>query len=156
MQRLPRPLLPSIGAVMLLTTLAQAAGSDDGKAAFAVREDTMKRMGRALYGTIGRVAKGKAEPGADTVAAAETVTTLAATVASLFPPGSDVGESRIKAEIFSAEPRVDALVQGVLAAAARLVPAAKSGDKAAIAGAYQAVNDACEACHRDFRKAIER
>jgi cytochrome c556 len=148
--------LPAIGAAMLLTTLAQAAGPEDGKAAFAVREDTMKRIGRALYGTIGRVARGKAEPGPETVVAAETVTTLSGTLANLFPPGSDVGESRIKPEIFAAKPRVDALVQGVLAAADRLVPAAKSGDKVAIAGAYQAASDACEACHRDFRKPIER
>jgi cytochrome c556 len=115
----------------------------------------MKRMGRALYGPIGRVAKGKAEPGPDTVAAAETVTSLAVTLANLFPLGSDVAESRIKPEIFSAKPRVDVLVQDVRSAADRLVPAAKSGDQTMIAGAYQAVNDACEACHRDFRKRIE-
>jgi cytochrome c556 len=155
MPRLPRHLLTAIGMAMLLTTVAQAAGPDDGKAAFALREDTMKRMGRALYGPIGRVARGKAEPGPDTVTAAETVISLAGTLANLFPAGSDVGESRIKPEIFSAKPRVDVLVQGVQAAAERLVPAAKSGDKAMITGAYQTVNDACEACHRDFRKPIE-
>lgn len=155
MPRLPRHLLTAIGMAMLLTTVAQAAGPDDGKAAFALREDTMKRMGRAFYGTIGRVARGKAEPGPDTVTAAETVISLAGTLANLFPAGSDVGESRIKPEIFSAKPRVDVLVQGVQAAAERLVPAAKSGDKAMITGAYQTVNDACEACHRDFRKPIE-
>ncbi len=155
MPRLPRHLLTAIGMAMLLTTVAQAAGPDDGKAAFALREDTMKRMGRALYGTIGRVTRGKAEPGPDTVTAAETVISLAGTLANLFPAGSDVGESRIKPEIFSAKPRVDALVQGVQAAAERLAPAAKSGDKAMITGAYQTVNDACEACHRDFRKPIE-
>ena len=155
MPPIPRHLLPAIGMAMLLTTVAQAAGPDDGKAAFSLREDTMKRMGRAFYGTIGRVARGKAEPGPDTVTAAETVTALAGTLANLFPAGSDVGESRIKPEIFSAKPRVDALVQGVQAAAERLIPATKSGDKAMIAGAYQTVNDACEACHRDFRKPIE-
>ena len=113
MPRLPRPLLPAIGMAMLLTTIAQAAGRDDGKAAFALREDTMKRMGRALYGTIGRVARGKAEPGPDTITAAQTVTSLAGILANLFPPGSDAGESRIKPEIF------DVLVQGVQAAAER-------------------------------------
>ena len=76
-------------------------------------------------------------------------------LASLFPAGSDVGESRIKPEIFSAQPRVETLVQDVRAAVERLVPATKSGDKGMIAGAYQAVDQACEACHRDFRKPIE-
>jgi cytochrome c556 len=155
MQWLPRLLLPAIGAAILLTTAAQAAGPEEGKAAFTLREDTMKRMGRGLYGTIGRVARGKAEPGPDTVAAAETLVALAGTLANLFPPGSDVGESRIKAEIFSARPRVDTLVQDVLVAADRLVPAVKNGDKGVIAGVYQAVSDACDACHREFRKPIE-
>lgn len=155
MPRLPRPLLSAIGMAMLLTTIAQAAGPDDGKAAFALREDTMKRMGRALYGPIGRVARGKAEPGPDTITAAETVTALVASLANLFPPGSDVGESRIKPEIFAAKSRVDALVQDVRAAVEGLAPAAKSGDKATIAAAYKVVNDACDACHRDFRKPIE-
>jgi cytochrome c556 len=155
MKRLPWLLLQMIGTAILLANAAHAAGPEDGKAAYSLREDTMKRMGRALYGTVGRVARGKAEPGPDIVAAAETIIALAGTLATLFPPGSDVGESRIKAEIFAAKPRVDTLVQDVVAAANRLVPAAKSGDKGVIARAYQAVNDACDACHREFRKPIE-
>ncbi len=155
MQRLPRLILPAIGMAILLTTSTHAAGPEDGKAAFSRREDTMKRMGRALYGTIGKVARGKAEPGPETIAAAETVIALVGTVANLFLPGSDVAESRIKAEIFAAKPRVDTLVQDVAAVAARLVPAAKSGDKGEIARVYQQVNDSCDACHREFRKPIE-
>src|SRR5258707_10587817 len=113
MPRLPRHLLTAIGMAMLLTTVAQAAGPEDGKAAFSLREDTMKRMGRALYGTLSRVARGKAEPGPDAVAAAEGVAALAGSLATLFPPGSDVGESRIKPEIFTAKLRVDTLVEDV-------------------------------------------
>ncbi len=155
MQRLPWLLSPAIGMAILLTAATHAAGPEDAKAAYSLREDTMKRMGRALYGTIGKVARGKAEPGPDTIAAAETVIALAGTVANLFPPGSDVGESRIKAEIFAAKPHVDTLVQDVVAAANRLVPAVKSGNNGEIARAYQAVNDSCDACHREFRKPIE-
>ena len=140
----------AIGISVLASAAAQ--GAEDGKVAFAQREDTMKKMGRALYTTIGRVARGKAEPGPDTVAAAETVVSLAGSIADLFPPGSAIGESRVQPEIFDAEPRVEQLVTGVRAAAAKLVPAAESGDKAAIATAFETANDACEACHREFRK----
>ena len=73
----------------------------------------------------------------------------------VFPPGSDVGESRIKPEIFTAKVRVDALVEDVVAAANRLVSAVKHGDKGAITAVYQAVSAACDACHREFRKPIE-
>src|SRR5260370_24327111 len=117
MQRLPWLLLPAIGTAMLISTATYAAGPEDGKAAFSLREDTMKRMGRALYGSVGRVARGKAEPGPDTVAAAETLLALTGTVGNLFALGSDVEESRIKVEIFAARPRVDTLVREVVAAA---------------------------------------
>jgi cytochrome c556 len=40
----------------------------------------------------------------------------------------------------------------VQAATAKLVPAVKTGDKAAITVAYTAVNNACNACHTKFRK----
>ena len=126
---------------------------EDGKAAFERREDTMKRMGRPLYLGIGRVVKGTVAYGPETVVAAETVAALASTLdRTLFPPGSDVAESRIKPEIFTAADRVDQLIAEVQSATARLVPAVRTGDKVAIAATYNTVADACNACHAKFRK----
>jgi len=126
---------------------------EDGKAAFERREETMKRMGRPLYLGIGRVVKGTAAYGPDTVTAAKTVSELASALdRSLFPPGSDVADSRIKPEIFAAMDQVDQLIAAVQAATTQLVPAVRTGDKAAIASAYNAVADACNACHAKFRK----
>jgi cytochrome c556 len=70
----------------------------------------------------------------------------------LFPQGSDVADSKIKPEIFAAKEHVDRLIADVKTAAAQLVPAVKTGDKASIAAAYAAVSDACTACHKEFRK----
>jgi cytochrome c556 len=142
----------AVGALLLIGPPARAAGPDDAPAAFDHRVDTMKRMGRALYVTIGKVVRGKAELGPDMVEAAETIVTLSATIPTLFPPGSNVGDSRVRPEIFSAGPRVEELAAGVQHAAAALAAAVKSGDKAALAAAYKAQDEACEACHRDFRK----
>jgi cytochrome c556 len=126
---------------------------EDGKAAFERREDTMKRMGRPLYLGIGRVVKGTVAYGPETVVAAETVAALASTLdRTLFPPGSDVAGSRIKPEIFTAADRVDQLIAEVQSATVQLVPAVKTGDKAAITAAYDTVADACNACHAKFRK----
>jgi len=47
---------------------------------------------------------------------------------------------------------VDQLIAAVQTATAQLVPAVKSGDKAAIAVAYTAAANACNACHTEFRK----
>jgi cytochrome c556 len=110
-------------------------------------------MGRPFYLGIGRVVKGTSAYGPDTVTAAETVATLASTLdKTLFPPGSDVAESKIKPEIFATNDHVDQLIAAVKTATKHLVPAVKTGDKAAMSAAYTAVYDACNACHKEFRR----
>jgi cytochrome c556 len=141
------------GITALCTTTVDGASTEDGKAAFERRQDTMKRMGRPLYLGIGRVVKGTVAYGPETVVAAETVASLASTLnRTLFPPGSDLAESRIKPEIFTAADRVDQLIAEVQSATARLVPAVRTGDKMALAAAYNTVAEACNACHAKFRK----
>jgi cytochrome c556 len=140
-----------IGALLAAGAIVEAA-EPDAQAAYEHRVDTMKRMGRALYTTIGRVVRGKAELDAQTVAAADSIVTLAATIETLFPPGSNVGDSRAKPEIFAAGARIPRLVAGVRIAADGLAAAAKAGDKATLASAAKTLDESCEACHRDFRK----
>ena len=153
MRRRGRVLPVTAGISALLTIAVHGAALEDGKAAFERREDTMKHMGRPFYLGVGRVVKGTAAYGPDTVSAAETVASLASTLdRSLFPPGSDVDGSKIKPEIFSAAGHVDQLIAAAQTATAQLVPAVKTGDKAAITAAYTAVANACNACHTEFRK----
>jgi cytochrome c556 len=142
-----------VGATVILVAVVQAAAPEDGKAAFARREDTMRRMGHALYLGIGRVVKGKADLGPDTVNAADTVVELSHTLTPLFPIGSDVADSKMKPEIFAAQDRIPQLVAGVEDAAQKLSAAVKSADKSAIVAAYAVTNSACNACHNLFRKA---
>ena len=97
--------------------------------------------------------KGKAPYGPDTVSAAETIAALAGTLdRTLFAPGSNVADSKMKSEIFADGAHVEQLIAAVQSAAGKLVPAIKTGDQAAIAAAYNAVADACNACHKEFRK----
>ena len=91
MRRWARFLSMAAGASALLTVVVSVAihgaSPEDGNAAFQRREDTMKHMGRPFYLGIGRVVKGTAAYGPDTVTAAETVASLASTLdRSLFPP----------------------------------------------------------------------
>ena len=138
-------------AGVLLVLAASALGAD-GKAAFEHRLDTMKQMGRALFVTVGRVAKGRTEFGPDTVTAAETIARLAPNIGTLFPPGSDVPGSNMKPEIFGAPEKVTRFAAGVQAAMPGFVADVKSGDKARIADAYAAMSKACDACHNEFRR----
>src|SRR5215471_20355509 len=119
-----------------LAIAIHAASLEDGKAVFERREDTMKHMGRPLFLGIGRVVKGTTPYGPDTVTAAETLASLASTLdRTLFAPGSNVADSKIKPAIFAAGDQVDQAIAAVQTATSRLVPAVKSGDKAAIAAA---------------------
>jgi len=144
--------IAAIGAVSATAALP-AETADDGTAVFARRQDTMKRMGRPLYLGIGRVVKGKAPYGPDTVAAAETVAALAGTLdPTLFAPGSNVAESRMKPEIFADGVHIEQLIAAVQNAAGKLVPAVKTSDQFAISAAYTALANACNDCHSRFRK----
>jgi cytochrome c556 len=106
------PVAAGISALLMIAV--HGASLDDGKTVFARREDTMKHMGRPLFLGIGRVVKGAAAYGPDTVTAAETVASLAGTLdRSLFLPGSDVAESKIKPAIFNAGDHVDQLIAAV-------------------------------------------
>jgi cytochrome c556 len=153
MQRWIRMMAMGGGMTALLAVSVCAAAPEDGQAAFAKREDTMHRMGRALYLAVGRVVKGTAELSPDTLAAADTVVSLSQTLTPLFPVGSDVADSKMKPEIFAAQDRVPQLVADVEDAAQKLSAAVKSGDKSAIAAAYAVTYNACNACHNQFRKA---
>ena len=141
-----------MAALAAIFLLAGSALAEDGSAAFEHRRDTMKAMGRALYLGVGRVAKGRAEFGPDTVTAAETLAKLAATIGTLFPPGSDVPDSNMKPAILAAPDKVTQLAAAVQAAMPGFVAEVKSGDKARIAAAAAAMNKACDACHSEFRK----
>src|SRR5580698_7717983 len=86
-------------AVVLLASVALAAITPEGHAAFEKRRDTMREMGRNLYRGIGRVVRGQDEYGPDTVAAAQTVARLSAGLGKLFPAGSDDPASGMKPEL---------------------------------------------------------
>jgi cytochrome c556 len=141
-----------LGACLAAALLGGAAAAADGKAVFEKRTDTMKQLGKPFYLTLGRAARGSQPLGPDTVAAAQTVAALAATLQpDLFAPGSDVGGSKIKPEIFTQPERVAALIAEVRQAVMPLVPAAQSGDQAALAAAFGTASQACAACHKAFR-----
>src|ERR1700749_2488953 len=121
------PVAAGVGALLMIA--AHSASLEDGKAVFARREDTMKHMGRPLFLGIGRVVKGTAAYGPDTVTAAETVASLAGTLdRSLFLPGSDVAGGQIKPALFNAGDHVDQRIAGVQTATAPPGPAVKAGD----------------------------
>jgi cytochrome c556 len=133
--------------------LVTAAATKADRVAYEHRKEVMKQLGRNFYVGIGKVVSGELEYNSkDTVAAAEETVRVIPQLPTLFQPGSDLPESHLKTILFSNKARVDQTIADVNKQAEGLVPAVKTGDKPKIAAAYQALYDACNSCHQEFRK----
>ncbi|HVZ09149.1 c-type cytochrome [Rhodopila sp.] len=73
-------------------------------------------------------------------------------IPSLFPPGSDQGDTKALPAIWSDAAGFKKAADDFSAAALKLADAAKAGDEAGVAAATKAVGEACGACHKTFRK----
>lgn len=69
-----------------------------------------------------------------------------------YPEGSDKGETKAKANIWTERPKFQEAGKKAYGAAVALAEAAKAGDQAKTADAFKALGGACKACHEDFRK----
>lgn len=69
-----------------------------------------------------------------------------------YPAGSDKGETKAAAAIWSQPEKFQEAGKKAFGAAIALSEAAKSGDQAKTLDAYKALGGACKACHEDFRK----
>jgi cytochrome c556 len=70
---------------------------------------------------------------------------------SLFPAGSDKGDTKALPEIWSNPAGFKKAADDFSAASLKLADAAKAGDADAVAAATKVVGDACGACHKAFR-----
>ncbi|MFL5254482.1 MAG: c-type cytochrome [Rhodopila sp.] len=75
----------------------------------------------------------------------------AALIPSMFPKGSDKGDTKALPEIWSDPAGFKKAADEFGAASTKLADAAKAGDADAVAVATKAVGDACGACHKAFR-----
>lgn len=69
-----------------------------------------------------------------------------------YPEGSDKGETKAKANIWTENAKFQEAGKKAFGAAVALAEATKAGDQAKSADAFKALGGACKACHEDFRK----
>lgn len=70
---------------------------------------------------------------------------------TLFPAGSDKGETKALPEIWTDAAGFQKAAAALGAAGDQLASAAKAGDATAAAAAFKAVGEACGACHKAYR-----
>jgi cytochrome c556 len=149
MKRLSVAALAVASIVTALPAAAQFAKPEDAvkyrKAAFTVMA--------AHFGRVGAMVQGKAPFDA---AAAQSNIEIATTMSKLpltaFGPGTDVGETRAKPNIWSDNAKFTAAGNKMVEEMAKLNVAAKSGNLDQIKAAFGPVGQSCKACHDDFRK----
>lgn len=149
MKRLPLLALAVAGIVTALPAAAQFAKPED---AVKYRKAALTVMA-AHFGRVGAMVQGRVPFDA---AAAQSNLEIATMMSKLpftaFGPGTDVGDTRAKPNIWTDNAKFVAAATKMQDAMAALNTAAKSGNLDQIKAAFGPVGQACKACHDDFRK----
>lgn len=69
-----------------------------------------------------------------------------------YPAGSDKGETKARAEIWTQPDKYREAGKNAFAAATALAEATQLGGQKEVVAAYKKLGDSCKACHDDFRK----
>jgi cytochrome c556 len=149
MKRLSLAVLALAGVVTALPAAAQFAKPEDAvkyrKAAFTVMA--------AHFGRVGAMVNGRVPfDAAAAQANMEVANTMAKLPFTAFGPGTDVGDTRAKPNIWSDNAKFTAAANKMVEEMGKLNAAAKTGNLDQIKAAFGPVGGACKACHDDFRK----
>ncbi len=149
MKRFTLALGAALGLFLALPAAAQFRKPED---AIKYRKSAMALMG-AHMGRLGQVIQGRgafdAKAAADN---AQIVAMLSALPFNAFTEGSDKGDTRAKAEIWTDAAKFKGQATKMQDAVAALNVAAKSGNLEQIKVAFGDAGKACKACHDDYRK----
>ncbi|WP_374674070.1 cytochrome c [Ideonella sp.] len=147
-----RSALALLAAAGLATALPAAAQFQKPEDAIKYRQSAFTVMA-SHFGRIAAMAQGKAPfDAAAAKANADIVATMSRLPFAAFPAGTDSGQTKAKAEIWS-EP--DKFRQGATTmqeAVGRLQAAAGTGNLDQIKAAVGDVGKSCKACHDNYRK----
>jgi cytochrome c556 len=143
----------SILAVMAATLAMAAAEAQTPKP-----EDQLK-LRKAAYslmnyslGTLDAMTAGKRPFNKEeALRNADLLAQLATIPKGFFGEGSDKGETRAKPEVWTNRADFDAKMDKMIQETGKLAQVAKTGDAAAIKKAVHDVDEACAACHEEYR-----
>ncbi len=144
----------TLGLFAAVLAAGAAEAADDPANVIAYRQKVMSGMASHI-GAIAAVLKGEVSYAGHIVGHARAMQAASTMLPDIFPPGSGVGETRAKPEIWQNWTKFESGIKAFQTASARLVEAAESGDMGAIGAALGGVGDSCGGCHKPFRKPKE-
>lgn len=148
--------MKKIVSIALVSGLLAVAGT--ASAQFAKPEDAIKYRQSSLtvmaahFGRIGAMVNGRVPFDAAAAATnAQIVENMSHLPWAAFVAGSDKGETKAKAEIWSDAAKFKSYAEKLTAETAKLNAAAKTGNADSLKAAFGGVAGTCKACHDDFR-----
>ena len=135
----------------VLAANAAAAAADDPANVIAYRQKVMSGIDSHI-GAIVAVLRGEVSYAGHLAGHARAMHDASIMLADIFPPGSGVGATRAKPEIWQNWTKFETAIKAFQTASARLVEASESGDMDAVGAALGGVGNSCGGCHKPFRK----
>lgn len=149
MKTIAAMILAGVAATLSLPAAAQFAKPEDAikyrKAAFTVMAAHFGRLGAMANGRMPFDAKAAADN-------AEVVVGLSKLPWAAFGEGTDKGDTRAKAEIWSQNAKFNEGADKMQAELIKLAAAAKTGNLDNLKAAFGPAAGTCKACHDNFRK----
>ena len=134
-------------AAVILSAAGVAAVA--GEDVIKTRQADMKANGEALK-AIDAIIKANGNA-ADVIAPANKIAATAALIPSLFPAGSDQGDTGANKEIWDKFDDFKAKASGLEDEAKMLAAAGQAGDLATVRAQFDKVIQACGDCHKPYR-----
>lgn len=140
----------SIALTIVLLATAGAGWSADSEEIIKYRESVMKAYA-GHTGAAARIVRGKVDYTDQLVLHATAMRDLSLLIDTLFPEGSDFGDTHAKEEVWSKREEFNQAIEKNQQAAADFFKVVSSKDSAAQADAFKALTDSCKGCHDKFR-----
>ena len=135
----------------LLIAASPAALAEEPEDFIKYRQAMMKAIG-GHSGAASQIVRGKVNPEGALGMHANALAELSKDLTSLFPEGSDFGETQAKAEIWSDWAKFEKAAGDAKTATAAFAEAVAGGDADRIGAAFKDVGDSCKGCHKAFRQ----
>ena len=114
----------------------------------------MKAIG-GHTGAAGAIIQGKVDYKSQLADHARALQALTGDIPTLFPKGSDFGETKAKDGVWSNRVEFEKTAKDATAKVAAFAKAVQGGNPQAIAAGYKEMGEGCKSCHKDFRKKEE-
>ena len=143
--------ITSASVVLLSLLFFGSSVSADSEGLIKYRKNVMKST-RSHMGAIADILKNRLPLQAHFADHAKSIYQNSKMTLSMFPKGSDLGDTKAKPLIWKNWSKFEAATKAFVRESAKLVKVAESGDMKAFAKQVRATGKTCGGCHKHFKE----